>query len=607
MYYLSSIRTRRVPLAGILTCLAIFSFAGICGQAQTILLSTPVYTVSLSEEEGNASLFIDVEGARIFRLPLVSGLSSPDREEELSSVSWKPLIDEKEARVLEVSAKSSIWKTRRFIWKFFPDHLEFQQFATGKGAVQRCYFFANGTSGSIKGRMPLLVNGNSTVYADKYFSPRANLADEFEYPVGFPQSLGTASEIARPGSYDAFWMNPLYTPPPLQLSYHHAGKWVGVGLGAHPGEYQFNGLEYSGALYAGASWWVNYQGRRSLDSNPFTSPVIALHFAHSAADTLRAYVNWMDQNRFSTQHSNPIARWHRLPIFCGWAEQTVEAKERGIAPRDYSTQANYEAWIAALEKRGIPFGTVVIDDKWQKQYGSFEVDEKKWPDMKGFIDRQHAAGRHVLLWVPALQSEGLAPELTVKILGQPVAADITNPKYEEMMRAQVKHLVHDLGVDGFKEDWINGMPDFSAAQQTEPVFGIEFVRRFQAVLYNEAHTWKKDAMVETQTPNPLMRESSDVLRLNDIWFGSRDLRRVMTQRAEIAWIAGWPLVDTDNAGSTNLAEWHDYLQFQPQLGIPALYFVNKTESTKEMVPDNIWVELAQVWQRYIDQLSQAYK
>lgn len=71
-----------------------------------------------------------------------------------------------------------------------------------------------------------------------------------------------------------------------------------------------------------------------------------------------------------------------VPIFCGWAEKTAMC-EPGLAASDTATQANYERWLAEAERRGIPLGTVVIDDKWQSRYGTFEVDTAKWPDMPG--------------------------------------------------------------------------------------------------------------------------------------------------------------------------------------------------------------------------------
>ena len=77
---------------------------------------------------------------------------------------------------------------------------------------------------------------------------------------------------------------------------------------------------------------------------------------------------------------------------------------------------------------------------------------------------------------------------------------------------------------------------------------------------------------------------------------------MMRLRARIANITGWPLVDTDNASSTTLKEWWDYMMAQPSIGIPALYFVSQMEATQEMPSDADWQYLAAVWKRYIGSL-----
>jgi hypothetical protein len=105
-----------------------------------------------------------------------------------------------------------------------------------------------------------------------------------------------------------------------------------------------------------------------------------------------------------------------------------------------------------------------------------------------------------------------------------------------------------------KEDWVDA-PSAPGLPLSGSIAGIEFVRRFQGILYDETHKAKPDAMIETQTVNPLFRESSDVTRLNDIWYASRNVPDMMRQRARIAHISGWPVPDTDNASSTNLKEW----------------------------------------------------
>lgn len=217
--------------------------------------------------------------------------------------------------------------------------------------------------------------------------------------------------------------------------------------------------------------------------------------------------------------------------------------------------------------------TIVIDDKWQQSYGTFEVDPQKWPDLKGFIAAQHAKGRHVLLWVPVADPEGLPTSLCVNYQGKCQIADVGNLEYEAYLGPRIQHLVKDLGVDGFKEDWVRD-PAAPNLPITGSATGIEFVRRFQSILYTETHKWKPDAMVETQTANALFRDSSDVIRLNDIWYASRDVPEMMRLRGRIANITGWPVVDTDNASSTTLKNWWEYMLAQPTIGIPALYFCN---------------------------------
>jgi len=129
------------------------------------------------------------------------------------------------------------------------------------------------------------------------------------------------------------------------------------------------------------------------------------------------------------------------------------------------------------------------------------------------------------------------------------------------------------------------------------------VRRFQSILYGETHRWRPDALVETQTTNALFRDSSDAIRLNDIWYASRHVADMMRLRARLAEITGWPLVDTDNASSTNFKEWWSYMQTQPSIGIPALYFVSRTETSQESPSAADWAYLAALWRQYIDSLK----
>jgi hypothetical protein len=579
------------------------------GQAlDAVQVPPPPKLIEMAEysvlvEPGNPPrLTVERNHQAVFELPVVAGLASTTQEEHLSGIEYS-LREDGGGWVLDATAQSSIWSKRRFEWRFFPDRIEFQQFASGHGKLGRSYFLSNGVSnrwdkGTTDGH-----EWAATIYADRYFAPNPNHANQFDFNIAMPQILGF-SVGREPQSEEDFRperMTGIFAPPPLFLAFHMNGTWTGVGIGTKPGDYQFPALEYSGSRYAGASVFVDYMGYRAIDGE-FASPVLAITFAYDPLDALQSYTAWLERSGFATQPTAKDVQWHHLPIFCGWAEQTVESVPQGIAPNTKATQANYEKWLAILDEHKLPVGTVVIDDKWQQGYGTFEVDEKKWPDMKGFVAAQHAKGRHVLLWVPVAETDGLPEALCVKAQGKCVIADVGSPEYESYLRPRIRRLVQEIGIDGFKEDWV-GAPAAPGLPLTGAATGIEFVRRFQWILYSEAHKWKPDAMVETQTANALFRESSDLIRLNDIWYATRNVAGVLRLRARIASITGWPLVDTDNASSTTLRDWWSYMQAQPSIGVPSLYFVTRTEATQESPTAEQWEALAGIWRGYIDGLK----
>ena len=588
------------------------------GKSEAGLLqrSFPAYSVRLLDKAALSevpALEVYRNEQLVFRFPLVSGLDSATEREHLSAIQYqiRSVGSGKRGAIIQelvVTAASSLWARREFHWRFYADHLEFEQAAWGAGTVGRCYFFSNGESGRWDKGMSDGPAWNSTLMADLYWSPSPNHANQWEFSIAEPQTLGFGSST-RKGSDRDFrpeQMNDLFSPPPLMLSFHRGGEWASVGVGTQPGHYLFPALEYSGSRYAGAAWWVDYLGYQTIKNEmggEFHSPVAAVHFAYSALDTLERYTDWLRASGFGTTATYPDVSWHHLPVFCGWAEQTATATPYDRAPNMESTQKNYEAWVMELERRKLPVGTIIIDDKWQKGYGSFDVDSEKWPDLKGFVTAQHVRGRHVLLWIPVAHADGLPSELCVHgVHGECIAPDLGSPAYEAFLRAKIRYLVEMMGVDGFKEDWV-WAPDAAGLPVPPQLAGIEAVRRFQEILYSEAHRWKPDAMVETQTPNVAFRDSSDVLRLNDIWYATRDVVEMMRERARIAHISGWQLVDTDNASSTTLETWWKYMEAQPSIGIPALYFLHRTESTLEEPPESNWVALAGIWRRYIDGLQ----
>lgn len=556
-----------------------------------LLFETASYSAVLTRDRMPV-VRVQREGHGVLDLRAVSGLAAVEQHEVLDRIDMQRVKRTEDNVTVVLTARSNLWKGRTFHWAFSEDGIEHEHRASGVCRPGRCFFFSNGGAlGGPEASASAQVFG-STIHGFRSFSPAANLADEYERTLGIPLSLGILPEVETPFSYgvpDRTAM--IFAPPPLCLAFGDSDRWSGLGIGTTPGNYLFNSLECRGGQFL-----VNYLGYQSFRG--FRSPRAAIRFGYSPFEVLERYTRWMDDSGYTTSRRHTPPSWHRLPVFCGWGEQCLASKRVGGKAGDHALQSNYERWTGILEKRDIPFGTLVIDDKWQAAYGSFDVDRDKWPDMRKFVDRQHRKGRHVLLWIPAYHSEGLPDSLCVTNEDGKRYADVSNPAYERFLRRKIRHLVRDVGIDGFKVDWVWGITRRPGLKTHAHLHGIEWLRRFQTMVYDETHRWRHDAMVETHSANPLFRESSDVLRLNDLYPGARNISKAMAMRARIARIAGWSVFDCD-AASDSIAEWWEYMNAQPSIGTPALYMIDSVRSAKsETVPKWMWESLGTLWRQY---------
>src|SRR5690606_36528052 len=112
-----------------------------------------------------------------------------------------------------------------------------------------------------------------------------------------------------------------------------------------------------------------------------------------------------------------VPEWWLRPSYCGWGDQvSMSMWLEGVGPERranaYCTQGLYERWIRRLDEADVPIGTVTIDAGWSPT-GVWEPDEERWPDLRGFIARQHERGRKVLLWIATWLCDGMPDEWCV--------------------------------------------------------------------------------------------------------------------------------------------------------------------------------------------------
>jgi hypothetical protein len=302
--------------------------------------------------------------------------------------------------------------------------------------------------------------------------------------------------------------------------------------------------------------------------------------------------------------------WWYEPIFCGWGTQfALAVRDGGHAP-DYARQALYEGWLETLAQHDVLPGVVVIDDKWQATYGDNQVDCERWPDLPGFVAAQHADGKKVLLWLKAWDPEEVPhDECITNAAGFPVAVDPSNPAYEQRLRAAVRRMLGREGydADGFKIDFTARIPSGPGMRIHGDVWGLELMKLYLGIIYDEAKKTKPDALIMTHTPHPYLADVIDMIRLNDTLemrrlhdptFG-RHVGEVMTQRARIAAIAcPDAIIDTDNWPMRDRAAWREYVRLQPELGVPSLYFVSHLDLTGEPLEAGDYQLLRETWARY---------
>jgi len=204
-----------------------------------------------------------------------------------------------------------------------------------------------------------------------------------------------------------------FSPPPCAFVVEDGEHRALVAVGADPGWHRWNEMTFK---VEGARIAVK------IDLEGKTSP-------NEALGHIRLYV--LDGKPGESRHAllarglsalyprafEPVAsppEWWNKPIYCGWGDQvTISMYLEGVGPEpravNYCTQGLHERWINRLDKAGVPFGTILIDHGWSPA-GDWRPILTRWPDLKGFIRRQHELGRRVLLWLATWLWDGLEDE-----------------------------------------------------------------------------------------------------------------------------------------------------------------------------------------------------
>jgi hypothetical protein len=526
--------------------------------------------------------------AELFVLSAVQPMQG--RDETPACGEWQ--ADEREGEiVLSLTAESAYWERKVYRFCCYPHRFSYNIEVYGEGDLAEVIYFGGAYSGALRWGSGFHWSGQSF---RRGFNPEPNTDEVYSFS---PQESTGIDMMGVPLPGRGNWF---FTPPPFCLAFEVNGGWVGIGVEAQAGENRFT--EYAYHARRGAFCMsLSYDGQTHVKGS-CRLPAIGFDFAADEFQALDQHVRSLRAQGLVPTPSGWIKPvWWREPIFCGWGAQCALAAAEGGKAQDYSRQERYEAFLNTLEESSICPGVVVLDDKWQKHYGTNQVDPSKWPDLPGFIRRRHAAGGHVLLWLKAWDPEGLpVEECVTNRAGRLVSFDPTSPAFEARLRAAVRQMISPdgYGADGFKVDFTARIPAGPGLRIAGSAWGLELMRRYLEILAAEARQIKPDALIMTHTPNPYLADVTDMIRLNDINCGV-DVNQAMTIRARIARIAcPEAVIDTDNWPIANRADWRRYLMLQPELGVPSLYFTDSLDASREPLEAEDYTLIREVWQRH---------
>ena len=423
-----------------------------------------------------------------------------------------------------------------------------------------------------------------------------------------------------------------FSPPPFAVVVEdQGGQAVLISVAAQAGWHRWNGVRFTADADA---------VRITIDLEGHTSPTDACAhvwvdlFAGEKGESHHALLarGLAIQYPDASAICESFPAWWRQPIYCGWGDQVATSlwlegpgeERRALA---YCTQGLYERWIRRLDQAGVPFGTTIIDHGWAAA-GTMVPDEIRWPDLKGFIAREHDRGRKVLLWTATWLWDGLPDEWCVFADGRKLVADPTHPDYLAYLREQVTHLLSPDGLDadGFKIDQLayspsqrhpRGGPRFGYTafhdEASELIrlygdnWGTELLHAYQKTIYDAAKAAKPDALLTSSTVHPYFHNTFDMVRLHDTGYVVGDVIETMRARADLAGAAlpGW-LIDTDDWVHTNYDRWMDYTMRNMTLGVPCIFYSERFVEAMEAqtptrpIPLEDLKKIGNTWQHAYD-------
>lgn len=230
-----------------------------------------------------------------------------------------------------------------------------------------------------------------------------------------------------------------------------------------------------------------------------------------------------------------------------WYENECDLKPMNVP--DIAKDTMYSSWYSfhqelfqnavideAKRAKELGLKAIILDDGWQMEgvdnryayTGDWQVNEKKFPNFAGTIEKMHEMGLKVLLWI-GLPYVGEESELWKKYKDKTLQysdwakASILDPRYPDVREYLITTLIclmSDYNLDGFKIDFVDLFYEVDGNTINEEMDFIsvqDAVDRLMVDMKNELIKINSDLLIEFRQKyiGPNMRKYGNMFRVAD--------------------------------------------------------------------------------------------
>ena len=225
--------------------------------------------------------------------------------------------------------------------------------------------------------------------------------------------------------------------------------------------------------------WSDAQALFTLKNGEITVESDSEIVVTKGGDSLPEAYRFAMRKWFPASGKMPDPLFFSAPQINTWIELTYHQNEKDIL-----------GYAKTMIDNGVPAGVLMIDDTWQAGYGDWRFEPTRFKDPKGMMDKLHAMGYKVMLWMcpyvgmdlPSfrrvawgtnpddvrgypvkggfLAEKGKRPVANGRVEakacrwwnGYSAFLDFSHPNANAWFTEVLDGLVRDFGVDGFKLD-----------------------------------------------------------------------------------------------------------------------------------------------------------